>query len=40
MTDKIIDTASKTADAAADTPPKVAKKRPAAPKKSAESGGF
>ena len=40
MTDKIIDTASKTADAAADTPPKVAKKRPDAPKKSAESGGF
>lgn len=40
MTDKIIDTASKTTDAAADTPPKVAKKRPAAPKKSAESGGF
>lgn len=40
MIDKIIDTAAKPADAAADTSPKAAKKHPAAQKKSAESGGF
>lgn len=40
MIDKIIDTAAKPADAAADTSPKTAKKHPAAQKKSAESGGF